>query len=412
MSDSTTSRDESKQKRAEQLKEATGELIMSLRAWGVDPTQSPRHRKFENQALSKLVTFSGPRPAATRSEPRILSQKIEDAVKEVLKAEVQGLEVNRCGFYSDIIGGMAYSNPPYIVRPDRFRPKEHFIVLNRQFKGVPKSQLDPLERFSSRKCTKKEVFLEQWVYGEEAMVLGHVFEAIVASFATHNMACFSCKRRHTIRWNGGPTAPWTDMECMSCESAYEIKSKRNMEMVEKGYERNLNGGSYGTFHQLHQQKRKNGWKHFVVTVSRMPSYSRIPEKGPGLHKCWAVQIAEIDRLVPCLKPTSFLDDREMEFASQIVTKASPFGWFNIPYQCVEYESIVMNVLEELFPGIIAEVEADDDSVEGGKPTIAVKDSTTKETAEKSNCNDVAALRDALENMTTSDCWEDLLDEDD
>jgi hypothetical protein len=240
---------------------------MSLRAWGVNPTHSPRHRTFEKQALSKLKTFLGPRPAATRSEPRILSQKIEDAVKEVLKAEVQGKEVNRCGLYSDVIEGMDYSNPPYIVRPDRFLPNKHFITLNRQFKGVPKSQLDPLERFSSRNRTKKEFFLEQWVYGEEAMVLGHVFEAIVASFATHNMTCFYCKRRGTIRWNGGPTAPWTDMECMSCESAYEIKSKRNMEMVEKGYERNLNGGSYGSFQKLHQQSRKNGWKHFVVTVS-------------------------------------------------------------------------------------------------------------------------------------------------
>jgi hypothetical protein len=411
MSNSTTSRDSSKKKRAEQLDLATRELIMSLRAWGVDPTQSPRHRKFENQVLSKLVTFFGPRPAAAPSEPRILPQKIEDAVEEVLKAEVEGKEVSRCGFYIDIIGSMDYSNPPYFVRPDRIRPGKHFVTLNRQFKGIPKSQLDPLERFSSRKCTKKEVFLEQWVYGDEAMVLGHVFEAIVASFATHNMACYSCKRRRTIRWNGGPTAPWTDMECISCESAYEIKSKRNMEMVEKGYERNLNGGSYGTFHQLHQQKRKNGWKHFVVTVSRMPSYSRIPEKGPGLHKCWAVQIAEIDRLVPRLKPTSFLNDREMEFASEIVTKA-PFSWFNIPYQSVEHESIVMNVLEELFPGITAEVEADDDSAEGDKPITAVKDSTTKEMAEKLNCNDVTALRNALENMATSDCWEDDEDEDD
>jgi hypothetical protein len=227
MSNSTTSRNDSKKKGAEQLDLATRELIMSLRAWGVDPTQSPRHRKFENQVLSKLVTFFGPRPAATRSEPRILPQNIEDAVEEVLKAEVQGKELNRCGFYIDIIGSMDYSNPPYIVRPDRFRPNKHFITLNKQFKGIPKSQLDPLERFSSRKCTKKEIFLEQWVYGDEAMVLGHVFEAIVASFATHNMACYSCKRRKAIRWNGGPTAPWTDMECIRLAVRVRMKSNPN-----------------------------------------------------------------------------------------------------------------------------------------------------------------------------------------
>jgi hypothetical protein len=57
---------------------------------------------------------------------------------------------------------------------------------------------------------------------------------------------------------------------------------------------------------------------------------------------------------------------------------------------VEHESIVMSVLEEQFPGIIAEVEADDDSVD--------EDSTTGQMAEESNINDVAALRDALENM--------------
>jgi hypothetical protein len=412
MSNSTTLRNDIKQKGAEQLKVATRELTISLRAWGIDRTQSPRHRKFEKEALSKLTSFFGPRPAAKRSEPRILSQTIVDAVEEVLREEVEGKKANRCEFYSDALGGTDYSIPPYIVRPDRFRPKELFVTLNRQFKGLPKSQLDPLERFSSRKCTKKELFLGQWVYGEEAMVQGHVFEAIVASFATHNIACFFCKRRKTIRWNGGPTAPWTDMECISCESAYEIKSKRNMEMVEKGYERNLNGGSYGKFHQLHQQSRKNGWKHFVVTVSRMPSYSRILEKGPGLHKCHAVQIAEIDRLVPRLRPASFLGDREMEFASEIVTKASPVAWFNIPYQSVEYGSIVTKVLEELFPGIIAEVEADDDSVKEDKLTAAIKGSTAGEMAEEANGDDVAALRDALENMSTSDCWEDLLDDED
>jgi hypothetical protein len=47
-------------------------------------------------------------------------------------------------------------------------------------------------------------------------------------------------------------------------------------------------------------------------------------------------------------------------------------------------------------------EADDPSVEEVNQTVA---------AEESNGNDVAALRDALENMATSDCWEDLLDED-
>jgi hypothetical protein len=165
MSNSTASRDASKQKRVEELKVATGELIMSLRAWGVDPTQSPRHRKFEKLALSKLVTFFDPRPPATRSEPRILSKKIEDAVKEVLMAEVEGKMEIHCEFPPrDIIESMSYSNPPYIVSPDRFNPKQLFSLLNKQFKGVRKNQLDPLKRFSSRKCSKREFFLEQWVH--------------------------------------------------------------------------------------------------------------------------------------------------------------------------------------------------------------------------------------------------------
>jgi hypothetical protein len=403
MFNSTTARNDREKKKAERRNIAKQELSMSLCAWGIDPTRSPRHREFENKALSKLTSFFGPRPAAKRSEPRILSQNIEDAVEEVLRAEVQGKEANHCVFYSDTLGGI-YSNPPYIVRPHRFRPKELFVTLNRQFKGLRKSQLDPLERFSPRERTKKEFFLEQWVDGEEAMVLGHAFEAIVASFATHNIACFFCKRRKTIRWNGGPTAPWTDMECISCESVYEIKSKRNMEKIERG---DLDGGSYGAFQKLHQEDddmRQYGWKHFVVTISRMPSHSQIPEKGPGLHKCWEVQIAEIDRLVPCLKPSSFLDPMNMPFGSKIVTKAPHLGpWFKIPYQSVDHKSIVMNVLEELFPGIIAELDADDESVE---------ESVAGEMAEELNGNDVAALRDALENMSTSDCWEDLLDEDD
>jgi hypothetical protein len=384
MSTSTASHNDRKKQGA--MPEAKRELIISLRAWGVDPTRSPEHRTFENHALRTLASLFDREPVAKRSESSILPKNIEDAVEKVLKAEVHGKDPHRCGFPTDSIKGMEYA--PYIVRPDRFCPPKLFVTLKSQFKGFTKSQLDPLQRFSPRNCTKKEFFVEQWVVAKDAHVQGHVFEAIVASYAYHNMPCYSCKRRRSLRWNGGPTAPWTDMECSSCESSYEIKSKKNMEVIERAQKINLDGGSYSGFLRLHQQSRKNGWKHFLVTVSREPSLSP--------HKCWAVQIAEIDGLLPRLKPMSFLNDRELQFASEIVTKSALAPWFNIPYQSVEYRDVVDKVLEEMFPGVLAELVAEDDLPDEG---------TTEETVTESNGNDVAALRDALANMSTSDCWD-------
>jgi len=284
----------------------------------------------------------------------VLDQNIEAAVEAVFWEDIAGMNPKRCRFTIDSITGD--SSAPYHVRLDKYDPTHFFVKIKWEYDRLSRSELDPFNRFSFEKVTKRQFFAAKWrrVQQEDDSLVGHVFEAIVVSHAIHNEGCYQCKRRNCLRWNGGTHSPWTDMECIACDSTYEIKSKYNMEAIEKDQERTIVGGSYRDFYALRAQRRCPGWKQYLVEVSRMPSYCKMPKLGPGLHKCWIVQIAEIDRVLPTLRANCFADGPNMILKSHIITKATAAHWFRVPHVTVDHMAIYEKVLEDHFPGITTE----------------------------------------------------------
>jgi len=388
------------------LAELKQELRRNFLEWGVDQ-DIPEHRRFAQRALKTALGYHQSSPTkltSNRPEPRFLTKDLPLAIEEIFTNDVEEMDTKHCRIVYDSTGGKSFT-PPYRVRPDKYRPGKFHVKAKWEYDRLTKRALDPLSRLSFKKCTKREFFVSKWLRAlrEDPDTLeGLVFEAVVSSHAIHNEACFLCRRRNTLRWNGGSHAPWTDMVCIGCESAFEIKSKRNMERIESAFERVLRGGSYGGYCALHWQGRKKGWKHFLVTVSRTPSYTL------RMEKCWNVQIAEIDRVLPRLSHSSFLHPLEKEekipFQSVIVTKSSWKPWFRIPYVPCDYESIVLKVLEQKFPGYRKASEPQ-------KMELTRKTSTKEETRQ-TYVNEIDALRSSLETMSANDCWEDMIDEDD
>ena len=414
--------------------EARKEAIRSLRLWGVDSTIRQEHTRFQEKTLMVVAQcFSGRKQEMQRSKPKMLPEDPNLAVKMVLRAEVKDFNKPRYRLLEDNIKdpSLLFQCPYYSklytsFDPDSFTSGKLNYLVKLAFKKISKKELDPLARFSEKLCTKKELFLDRWINQDSGEgVQGHIIEAIVVSHAIYNEACYNCKARKALRWNGGPGAPWTDMECIRCESAYEIKSKRDMEAISKSSDGYIQGGCYAGFHNLHGQSRKYGWKHYLVLVSRMKSFALFPDKGPGFHQCRTVQIAEIKAVLPRLQPSCFIDgvykDRRMTIKSEIKTKTSPITWFKIPYQPVSYKSILMQVMEEFFPGVAEELavhalnfesdEADTDRTaeQAVGVEVVVEKSVSNTEVPREEKSSMEDLRSLLQNMVTVDSWEDLSD---
>ena len=415
----------------DEKKKAIREIAASLCEWGVDPLGNAEHRTFQKDVVAIVEScFQSHKPCALFSDKKSvlaaggaqeskLDKDFAKAVETVLRADFYGRGLRKgFGVTSDIFDAFT---PPYFVNLDKGDSSKFFKKLKWEYNNLKKRELDPFARFQFTKMEKFDYFYKEWIKEcDKDCIEGLVFEALVASQAIYNEACFHCKTRNSLRWNGGPLEPWTDMVCNFCDSAFEIKSKRNVEKMKDGHDKKrTNGGTYVGFHELHKQPRKSGWKHFAVLVSRMHSLSSLPAMGPGLHPCWIVQIAEIDRIVPRLKSSAFLaedhEDLVLSIASQIETKPPLITWFKIPYMDVEslYKPLLTSILNEAYPGILL-IDEDgnckrvDSNTE--EPTATETSMTNVENTQSLSGNDVEALRKELHNQTVSDCWDDSSDE--
>ena len=383
--------------------------------WGMDPVANDKHRRMRDATVVIVQTYSsgggGPGEDIT-PVPRMLPDDISTAVETLLRAELVG-QRNSFTLVKDRFG---IPFPPYLAYPDKNKPQGYSKVLQDEFKrktkkGLTKKDLDPFVRFSPDVYTKLDYFFKTWIQDRnDDAIEGHVLEAVVVSHAIHKMACFhpDCRARNSLRWNGGPMGPWTDMVCICCDSFFEIKSKRNMEKVEMAHVRDISGGCYASYHELLNQPRKKGWKPYVITVSRQPTYAKIQDLEAGLHKCWAVTVLEIERITPRLSEKSFLDgfDLKRTIKSQIVTsKKEPFH-YKIPFVNVDYKPMLVKLLVEKFPN---EMYVDDK----GACLKRVPNKPKKKTAEVTATVDIAtSLREELDSEDILDCWDDSSEEED
>lgn len=238
---------------------------------------------------------------------------LKDAYEYLLHCEILPSPYYNCQDTLDV----NYSRP-YYKKYDRYFKRDNF-------KKFSKWQLDPLRRFIFHQVSEAEELFDRWIVNEnKSAMLGTLFEAAVTIHALQKEACFNCKCRNSLRWNGAES--WQDLVCIQCQCIFEVKTKSDMEQIERCFMNNYTpAGSFGCFCNIYNSKRPNQ-KIFLVMLPRKATFNRNRE---FVHP---VTIAEIDSIVPSLHEDTFnKKKRGVDVASVVQVKLNTrANWFDLP----------------------------------------------------------------------------------
>jgi hypothetical protein len=327
-------------------------LQRELLSWGVDTQNNPEHARFAAQVAAEVQSCQNAEPHRCCGVKPVDLPKddVEEAVRiifrdnivtcprviHVIDDKLEGGDDDRC---CNVFPTVCQNQVKVQLKNSRF-----------SFGAA----IDPLRRFECVGTVEGQERFRDMVtdLDNSDEISGLASEVIVARYASHNEACYHCKSRNTLFWAGGP---WTDMICTYCSSAFEIKSKRNMEAVEKAGNAQsrfgINGGSYRGYYELHNDPgREAGWKHYLVLMSRKKSVTYDMETNS--HRfTWQVLIGEIRSVEPRLSGFSFAMEPVL-LRSSITLKSEPKAWFNIPYQHLDFVALYRAVLVgEFYPDL-------------------------------------------------------------
>ena len=85
------------------------------------------------------------------------------------------------------------------------------------YKRFTSGQLDPMYRWKFNLISFEELlFVRLFVDDNYASRIGILVEALVACHALYCEACYKCKFRKSLQWNGGASSSWQDMICTNC----------------------------------------------------------------------------------------------------------------------------------------------------------------------------------------------------
>ena len=403
------------------------ELVHNLEEWSLTGDRGKSHREHRRHILKKgVVQFDEENASATFEHLRneIFPEEYSDAIRFFFRRELRGSS-DRLHYRTrdELAGAHEYKVKPYYRRYDR-RDRSRVVGygVKDKFKKITFWDLDPLERFSFTfdGLLESEVRFENWFLGEEAAAEGMVFEAILACHAIYKEACFHCKSRKSLRWNGGEDTSWMDLVCISCNSTYEVKTKASMEKCESELERNqIRGGSYANYWKHRNAIRDENQKMFLVVLPRQWTANRSGKLVRPVS-CW-----EIDHVMPVvnascfrpISPPSGATVRQQErykilpLKSMIKLKravAEGVHWFSLEKweTSIEYGSI----MEEVFIEYYSREEFD--RIES--KILGSSDSASEEAQNQVQMvpeNVVGKLKADLENMKVgnddNEDWEDI-----
>jgi len=218
------------------------------------------------------------------------------------------------------------------------------------------------------------------------------------------------------------------MVCVVCKSSYEIKSKENVDIVNRSIQDGLFAGSYRMFcqHQKARESMPEECKHFLVIVSR----SCISKANNVLYH--PVKIAEIHSVVPRLSKDSFGQqlDRVPIRSYATVRRNSAKLWLCIPQQNKTWRDIKSSaqkvlkeeISDELFKECEAIYKSDSDAANyvfyhlsdpdesHSQPSCISEEKESRAYPVTTSFNtQVAEIRKELEGLRTlEDNWEDSM----
>jgi hypothetical protein len=363
-------------------REAKESISRSLQLLGLDLIRSDRaavHRKISSQVLVDL-SFKTHGPTIVDAETDSIPKDRNDAIEFVFVAEL-------CDYLDE---------RSYIVNASEAPVKGSF-------------QRRDAHKLNRVKLSPEQLAFNDFYHDESSgRLLGNAFEAIVASYAVHNIQCPCCHgistaqesdivdgsgasiRRSTgaqtvdsLRWTGGSETSWRDLYCISCQSCFEIKSKESKANIVKAFKHDsLPAGSFRTWCKEDFTGRIQG-RDYIVIVNRT-----LTEQG------WTVYIAEIGTVLPVAISDA---NQDRIYVQTNVTLRNPRRWFCIPGgDRTDLKEIFRIAYERVFPGRWSSV--------GGPPPVAHATNESRPCDGPTSVDDlVAELRKiSVENWDDSD----------
>jgi hypothetical protein len=402
---------------------AVYQIKQSLREWSVDPSQSKKHRSFYNSIVAAVEDcFVGKSENNTGGGRRNGSgspgnasflpgdeHDVLEAVEMVLKSHLRCTKQSSCCLDDRL--KLNYQ-PPYKV--DR-RGKEFISRKRWAFRDVPPGDLDPFQRFAPKPYEKAHYFYKKWIEDQdERVVQERVLAAIVASHAIRNEKCPQCCSKG-LRWDVFDGEPWVQtMYCTSCESVFDIKCKSETETIQGMTV--FVGRPLPEYHRLRLQRRKEGWRHYVIVVNNKPSYEDMDgEQSRTKHLCWVVELLEIENIRLQLDYSVFGSndiDLAESITCSITAKHAKHEWLKVPFVEVNYKPILEQILTEEFPDKLKL----DDNGDAKLPLTCSENSLTgakaglSKRAQTLSLEDRDKLRWKLDRLSLTSFWDDVSDE--
>ena len=288
------------------------QITDSLKEWafGNSPESTDLKTKVINAAVEQSYYRKNNPIDFDSLKEEIFPKNLHDSYEHLLRHEIVPSPMYSC---RDKLKMSGYA--PLYKRGYQYYKKRNFAVYSDK-------QLDPLCRFDYRETSEEQELFERWIVCEnEDAMLGSLFEAAVACHILQHIPCHNCGCIHTLRWNGGAKGAWKDLVCINCKAMFELKTKANMEKVEKCFKWNdTRGGSFGSFCSLQNSKGPDQ-KMFLLLVPRQAEN--------GIHP---VTIAEIDGVAPQARDRTFNRESQKVYigASIHVHVHTKANWFNLP----------------------------------------------------------------------------------
>lgn len=241
---------------------------------------------------------------------------------------------------------------------------------------------------------------------------GTIFEALVACHVIYSEACYNCKFRNVLRWNGGSdlVSSWADLVCIQCHSTFEVKSQGSADSIEKRLRyNNLTGGSFATFYRYAPLG-----KRFVVVVNREESYNK--DTKSMTHR---VSVAEITAVLPRLSDYSFAGRQKnsIRLKSSIDIKASAMKvWCHVDACKADFSELALQVFDSHFGKGAWRQAASIDTVPK-LDDIDIRASKDKSTS-LPKCIELDSLKQSLQDLKgldddgSDEDWETMYDSDD
>ena len=198
-------------------KEAKNELIHSLHKIGL--TSASGHVRFIQRAVRDCVACMSKSAEPIDIEAlkgQQFPRSYMDAYEHVLRHDGEAGDFYT--LYEDALKLNAIYPQPYFRQRNRHKGEVYYDYRKKdEYKKFTSKQLDPMYRWKFNLTSLEELLFMRWFVDDDfASSIGIFMEALVACHARYCEACYKCKFRKSLRWNGGAGSSWQDMICTNC----------------------------------------------------------------------------------------------------------------------------------------------------------------------------------------------------